>query len=183
MHRSRVGCAGRAISCCAGVRRASCSPASCSRFISSRPFEFSLRLQHQQPYRLHCDDRDHRRGRSDGAGLRRTRSVRGMVYALVPFVMHFLIADGIPSGMAIILALAAAGMIRLVNGAITTFLSVPAFVTTLLHRRDPVHHHRQRRKPAWRQSLLADGDRGPAYRRRGLPRQRAEATRARTVDE
>ena len=52
----------------------------------------------------------------------------------------------------------------------------------LLHRRDPVHHHRQRRKLAWRQSLLADGDRGPAHRRRGLPRQRAEATRARTVD-
>ena len=55
----------------------------------------------------------------------------GMVYALVPFVMHFLIADGIPSGAAMVLALAAAGMIGLVNGAITTFLSVPAFVTTL----------------------------------------------------
>jgi simple sugar transport system permease protein len=55
----------------------------------------------------------------------------GMVYALVPFVMHFLIADGVPAGAAMILALAAAGMIGLVNGAITTFLSVPAFVTTL----------------------------------------------------
>ncbi len=55
----------------------------------------------------------------------------GMVYALVPFVMHFLIADGVPSGAAMVLALAAAGMIGLVNGAITTFLSVPAFVTTL----------------------------------------------------
>ncbi len=55
----------------------------------------------------------------------------GMVYALVPFVMHFLSADGIPSGAAMVLALAAAGMIGLVNGAITTFLSVPAFVTTL----------------------------------------------------
>ncbi len=55
----------------------------------------------------------------------------GMVYALVPFVMHFLIADGVPAGAAMILALAAAGMIELVNGAITTFLSVPAFVTTL----------------------------------------------------
>ena len=55
----------------------------------------------------------------------------GMVYALVPFVMHFLIADGFPAGAAMILALAAAGMIGLVNGAITTFLSVPAFVTTL----------------------------------------------------
>jgi simple sugar transport system permease protein len=55
----------------------------------------------------------------------------GMVYALVPFVMHFLIADEVPAGAAMILALAAAGMIGLVNGAITTFLSVPAFVTTL----------------------------------------------------
>ena len=55
----------------------------------------------------------------------------GMVYALVPFVMHFLIADGVPAGAAMFLALAAAGMIGLVNGAITTFLSVPAFVTTL----------------------------------------------------
>ena len=55
----------------------------------------------------------------------------GMVYALVPFLMHFLIVDGVPAGAAMVLALAAAGMIGLVNGAITTFLSVPAFVTTL----------------------------------------------------
>ena len=55
----------------------------------------------------------------------------GMVYALVPFVMHFVIADGLPAGAAMVLALAAAGLIGLVNGAITTFLSVPAFVTTL----------------------------------------------------
>ena len=55
----------------------------------------------------------------------------GMVYALVPFIMHFLVADGLPQGAAIALALAAAGLIGLVNGAITTLLSVPAFVTTL----------------------------------------------------
>ena len=55
----------------------------------------------------------------------------GMVYALVPFIMHFLVADGLPQGAAIVLALAAAGLIGLVNGAITTLLSVPAFVTTL----------------------------------------------------
>ncbi len=55
----------------------------------------------------------------------------GMVYALVPFIMHFLAADGAPSGVAMVLALAAAGLVGLVNGAITTFLSVPAFVTTL----------------------------------------------------
>jgi simple sugar transport system permease protein len=55
----------------------------------------------------------------------------GMVYALVPFIMHFAAADGLPSGAAIVLALAAAGLIGLINGAITTLLSVPAFVTTL----------------------------------------------------
>jgi simple sugar transport system permease protein len=55
----------------------------------------------------------------------------GMVYALVPFIMYFLAADGLPHGAAIVLALAAAGLVGLVNGAITTFLSVPAFVTTL----------------------------------------------------
>ena len=89
------------------------------------------RLQHRQPYRLHCDDRDHRRGRSMVLVCGELDLSVGMVYALVPFVMHFLIADGIPSGAAMVLALAAAGMIGLVNGAITTFLSVPAFVTTL----------------------------------------------------
>ena len=51
----------------------------------------------------------------------------------------------------------------------------------LLHRRDPVHHHRQRRQPAWREFVLADGDRRPAHRRGGLSRQRAEAARAGTV--
>ena len=55
----------------------------------------------------------------------------GMVYALVPFIMYFLAADGLPHGLAIVLALAAAGVVGLVNGAITTLLSVPAFVTTL----------------------------------------------------
>jgi len=55
----------------------------------------------------------------------------GMVYALVPFIMHFLAAAGAPSVVALVLALAAAGLVGLVNGVITTFLSVPAFVTTL----------------------------------------------------
>ena len=57
----------------------------------------------------------------------------GMVYALSPFIMHFAIAAGLPAGAAVILALAAAGLVGLVNGAITTLLSVPAFVTTLGH--------------------------------------------------
>jgi simple sugar transport system permease protein len=55
----------------------------------------------------------------------------GMVYALVPFIMYFLAADGAPHGVAIVLALAAAGLVGVVNGAITTLLSVPAFVATL----------------------------------------------------
>ena len=55
----------------------------------------------------------------------------GMVYALVPFIMHFVTAHGAPSGAAIVVALAAAGLVGFVNGAITTLLSVPAFVTTL----------------------------------------------------
>ncbi len=55
----------------------------------------------------------------------------GMVYALSPFIMHFGLAAGLPAGAAVGLALAAAGLVGLANGAITTFLSVPAFVTTL----------------------------------------------------
>ena len=55
----------------------------------------------------------------------------GMVYALSPFVMYFAAAAGLPAGAAVVLALAAAGLVGLVNGAITTLLSVPAFVTTL----------------------------------------------------
>ena len=55
----------------------------------------------------------------------------GMVYALCPFVMHFAIAAGLPAAVAVVLALAAAGLVGLANGAVTTLLSVPAFVTTL----------------------------------------------------
>lgn len=55
----------------------------------------------------------------------------GMVYALAPFIMYFAAANGAPHGAAIVLALAAAGLVGIINGAITTFLSVPAFVTTL----------------------------------------------------
>ena len=55
----------------------------------------------------------------------------GMVYALSPFIMHFALAAGLPAGVAVVLALAASGLVGVVNGAITTLLSVPAFVTTL----------------------------------------------------
>jgi simple sugar transport system permease protein len=55
----------------------------------------------------------------------------GMVYALSPFIMHFAMTAGLPAIVAIVLALVAAGLVGLVNGAVTTLLSVPAFVTTL----------------------------------------------------
>jgi simple sugar transport system permease protein len=55
----------------------------------------------------------------------------GMVYALTPFVMYFAAAAGLPAGVAVVLALTAAGLVGLINGAVTTLLNVPAFVTTL----------------------------------------------------
>ena len=55
----------------------------------------------------------------------------GMVYALSPFIMHFATASGLPESAAILLALAAAGLVGVANGAVTTLLRVPAFVTTL----------------------------------------------------
>lgn len=55
----------------------------------------------------------------------------GMVYALIPFVMYFAMQGGAPAWLAVIAALAAAGVVGLINGLITTLLQVPAFVTTL----------------------------------------------------
>ena len=55
----------------------------------------------------------------------------GMVYALTPFVMYFATAAGLPVGLAAAAALSAAGLVGLINGAITTLFEVPAFVTTL----------------------------------------------------
>jgi simple sugar transport system permease protein len=55
----------------------------------------------------------------------------GMVYALSPFVMFFAAAAGAPIWLAVIAALAAAGLVGVANAAITILLDVPAFVTTL----------------------------------------------------
>ena len=55
----------------------------------------------------------------------------GMVYALTPFVVYFAAASGLPAGAALVLGLMAAGIVGLVNGAVTTLISVPSFVTTL----------------------------------------------------
>lgn len=55
----------------------------------------------------------------------------GMVFALAPFVMHFAATAGVPAPLALILGIAAAGVVGLVNGLVTVVLSVPSFVTTL----------------------------------------------------
>lgn len=55
----------------------------------------------------------------------------GMVYALTPFVMYFAAEAGAPMGLAALAGLAAAAVVGLLNGAITTLLKVPSFVTTL----------------------------------------------------
>ena len=55
----------------------------------------------------------------------------GMVYALAPFVMYFAQQAGIPLIPAILLGIAAGGLVGLINGVITILLSVPSFVTTL----------------------------------------------------
>lgn len=55
----------------------------------------------------------------------------GMVYALAPFIMYFAAGAGLPTWIAVVLALVAAGIVGAINAAITIALDVPAFVTTL----------------------------------------------------
>lgn len=55
----------------------------------------------------------------------------GMVYALTPFVMYYAAQAGAPMGLAVLAGLGAAAVVGLLNGAITTLLKVPSFVTTL----------------------------------------------------
>ncbi|HSU06752.1 MAG TPA: ABC transporter permease [Acetobacteraceae bacterium] len=55
----------------------------------------------------------------------------GMVFALAPFVMYFVAQAGIPAPLAVILGIAAAGVVGLINGVVTVLLSIPSFVTTL----------------------------------------------------
>jgi simple sugar transport system permease protein len=55
----------------------------------------------------------------------------GMVFAFAPFIMHFAIEAGCPIWLAIIAGLAAAGVVGFVNGAVTVYLRIPSFVTTL----------------------------------------------------
>ena len=55
----------------------------------------------------------------------------GMVFALSPFVMYFAAEAGIPAPLAVIVGIAAGGVVGFINGAVTVYLSVPSFVTTL----------------------------------------------------
>jgi simple sugar transport system permease protein len=55
----------------------------------------------------------------------------GQVYALTPFVVFWLADAGVPLLLCVVLALAAASLIGLVNGLITTVVGVSSFITTL----------------------------------------------------
>jgi simple sugar transport system permease protein len=55
----------------------------------------------------------------------------GMVFAFAPFVMHFAHEAGAPAWLAVIAGIVAAGLIGLVNGAVSVYLRIPSFVTTL----------------------------------------------------
>ncbi|MGN6650799.1 ABC transporter permease [Trinickia sp.] len=55
----------------------------------------------------------------------------GMVFAFAPFIMAFAQDAGAPMWLAVVAGLAAAGLVGFVNGAVTVFLRLPSFVTTL----------------------------------------------------
>ncbi|SDH79010.1 ABC transporter permease [Paraburkholderia phenazinium] len=55
----------------------------------------------------------------------------GMVFAFAPFIMHFAHEAGAPTWIALLLGVAAASLVGLVNGAVTVYLRIPSFVTTL----------------------------------------------------
>jgi len=55
----------------------------------------------------------------------------GMVFAMTPFVMHFAAGAGVPAPLALVLGVATAALVGLLNSVITVTLAVPSFVTTL----------------------------------------------------
>jgi simple sugar transport system permease protein len=55
----------------------------------------------------------------------------GMVFSMAPFVMHFAAEAGVPAPVALVLGVAAAALVGLLNGVVTVTLAVPSFVTTL----------------------------------------------------
>jgi len=54
-----------------------------------------------------------------------------MVFAFAPFVMHFASEAGAPALLALLAGVLAAGVVGLINGAVTVYLRIPSFVTTL----------------------------------------------------
>ncbi|WP_408508872.1 ABC transporter permease [Paraburkholderia sediminicola] len=55
----------------------------------------------------------------------------GMVFAFAPFIMYFAIEAGLPPWLAMFAGVIAAGLVGLINGAVTVYLRIPSFVTTL----------------------------------------------------
>ena len=55
----------------------------------------------------------------------------GMVFAFAPFILYFAADAGVPTFVALLLALLASGLVGLINGLITVKLRVPSFVATL----------------------------------------------------
>ncbi|TKC87971.1 ABC transporter permease [Trinickia terrae] len=55
----------------------------------------------------------------------------GMVFAFAPFVMHFANDAGLPASASLLLGVLAAAAVGFVNGALTVYLRIPSFVTTL----------------------------------------------------
>src|ERR1700739_4262507 len=55
----------------------------------------------------------------------------GMVFAFAPFIMHFSLEAGLPAWLAMFTGVIAAGLVGLINGAVTVYLRIPSFVTTL----------------------------------------------------
>lgn len=55
----------------------------------------------------------------------------GMVFAFAPFVMHFAHEAGAPAWLAMLTGVVAAGLVGLFNGAVSVYLRIPSFVTTL----------------------------------------------------
>jgi simple sugar transport system permease protein len=55
----------------------------------------------------------------------------GQVFALAPFVMYFMIQDGIPLVPSIIIGLIVSAAIGFVNGFVSVILRVPSLITTL----------------------------------------------------
>ena len=73
----------------------------------------------------------------------------GAVYFMTPFLLYFAMEAGLPLPIGVVLALAGAGVVGVVNGAITITFGIPSFIVTLGHApdRQRVHAQHLRRLP------------------------------------